>query len=116
MGRRADQPVLDFGTCRILAKEVVPFPVPRWFDGSNNKTTITIRTDVAQNVIYTRGVNSSLITLSSCRTDSKRRDFFATNSPQAYPQKLWMAICPVTIPIFWKSQQGRFQGNGKNDY
>ena len=61
MGRRIDRLVLDLGDCRILAKTVVAFPIPRWSDWPRNKAAAAIRTDVAQNVIDTRGAKRALV-------------------------------------------------------
>lgn len=61
MGRWIDRPVLDLGARWILAKEVVAFPIPRRSDWSRNKATAAIRTDVAQDVIDTRGAKRALV-------------------------------------------------------
>src|SRR5712675_1354097 len=61
VGRRIDRSVLDLGTRWIFAKEVVAFPIPRRSDGSRNKTTTTIRTDVIQNTVDARAAKRALV-------------------------------------------------------
>jgi hypothetical protein len=61
MGYPINWPVFDLGACRIIAKEVVALPVPRWSDGSGNKTTTAVRADVPQNVIDTRRAERAFI-------------------------------------------------------
>jgi hypothetical protein len=61
MDRGIDRPVLDLGACRILAKVVVTFPIPRRSDRSGNKATAAIRTDVAQNFTDTRSAKRALV-------------------------------------------------------
>ena len=66
MDRRINRPVFDLGTRRVLAKEVVAFPVLRRSDWSRNKATTAIWTDVAQNAIDTRGAERALVGADAC--------------------------------------------------
>ena len=61
MGCPINWPVFDLGARRIFSKEVVALPVPRWSDGSGNKTTTAVRADVPQNVIDTRRAKRAFI-------------------------------------------------------
>jgi hypothetical protein len=61
MGCLINRPVFDLGSRRVFAKEVVALPVPRWSDGSGNKTTTAVRADVPQNVIDTRRAERAFI-------------------------------------------------------
>src|SRR5688572_30837091 len=61
MNCRIDRPVLDFGACRILAEEIVAFPVFRRPDWSGNKSATTIRADVLDDVIDTSGAERALV-------------------------------------------------------
>ena len=53
MGCRINGPVLYFSARRVLAKEVVAFPVRRRANWPGNKTTTTIGADVSQNAVNT---------------------------------------------------------------
>ena len=61
MSFRIDRPVFDLGTRRVLAKEVVTFPVLRRPDRSGNKSAAAIWTDVVQNVLDTVDAERTLI-------------------------------------------------------
>jgi len=54
MSRWINGPVLDPGAGRILAEEVVAFPVLRWSDWPGNESAATVWTDVAQDLINAR--------------------------------------------------------------
>jgi hypothetical protein len=61
MSFRVNRPVLDLGTRRIFAKEVVAFPIFRRSDWPRNKTTSAVRADVSQNVVDTRRTKRALV-------------------------------------------------------
>jgi hypothetical protein len=61
MSGRINGPMLDLGTRRVLTKEVVTFPVPRWSDGSGNESAAAVWANVLQDVIDTRGAKRALI-------------------------------------------------------
>lgn len=61
MNRLLDRPVLDFGACRVLAEEIVAFPVFRRPDWSGNKSATTIRADVLEDVIDASGAERTLV-------------------------------------------------------
>jgi hypothetical protein len=61
MNRGIDRSVPDFGACRVLAKEVVAFPVPRRPNGSWNKSATAVRTHVFQDVIDARRAEGALV-------------------------------------------------------
>jgi len=54
-------PVSNLGARRVLAKEVVAVPIPGGPDRSGNKAAATVRTDVGQNVLDTRGAKCALV-------------------------------------------------------
>ena len=58
---RVNWPVLDLGTRRILAKEVVAFPICRRSDWPRNETTTAVRADISQNVVDTRRAKRALV-------------------------------------------------------
>lgn len=66
MGHWINWPVLDSHTGRVLAQEVVPFPIVRGSDWSRSKTTAAIRTDIAQYVIDTRRAKSAFVAADAC--------------------------------------------------
>lgn len=66
MGRRINRSVLDLSACRVLAEEVVAFPIVRRSDGSGYKTTAAIRADVIQNPIDTSGAKCTFISTDAC--------------------------------------------------
>lgn len=53
--------MLDLGTWRIFAKEVVAFPICRRSDWPRNETTTAVRADIAQNGVDTRRAKRALI-------------------------------------------------------
>lgn len=61
MGGRVNRSVLDLGTCWILAKIVIAFPVLRRSDGSRHKTTPAVGADVAQYGIDTGSAERTFI-------------------------------------------------------
>ena len=61
MSFRVNWPVLDLGTRRIFAKEVVALPICRRSDWPRNKTTTTVRADISQNVVDTRRAKRALV-------------------------------------------------------
>ena len=61
MGFRVNWPVLDLGTRRIFAKEVVAFPICRRSDWPRNETTTAVRADISQNVLDTRRAKRALV-------------------------------------------------------
>ena len=58
---RVNWPVLDLGTWRIFAKEVVAFPICRGSDWHRNETTTAVRADISQNGVDTRRAKRALI-------------------------------------------------------
>ena len=61
MKRHVNRPILDLGARRVLAKEVVAFPVVRRSDRSRNESAAAVRADVFQDVIDTRGTKRALV-------------------------------------------------------
>jgi len=61
MNRRVNRPMLDLGARRVLAKEVVAFPVVRRSDRSRNESAAAVRADVFQNVTHTRSAKCALV-------------------------------------------------------
>lgn len=61
MSRRVNRPVLDLGTRRVLAEEVVAFPVLGRSDWSMNEATTAVRADVAQDAVDTRSAKRALV-------------------------------------------------------
>jgi hypothetical protein len=61
MSFRVNWPVLDLGTRRIFAKEVVAFPIFRWSDWPRNETTNAVGADIAQNGVDTRRAKRALV-------------------------------------------------------
>ena len=61
MSFRVNGPMLDLGTRRIFAKEVIAFPICRWSDWPRNETTTAVRADICQNVVDTRRAKRALI-------------------------------------------------------
>ena len=53
MNFRINEPVLDLGTRRVLAKIVVAFPVLRRSDRPRDKSTAAVRADILQDIIDT---------------------------------------------------------------
>ena len=68
LSRCINRPVFYFGARRVFAKKVIAFPVLRWPDWSGSKTTTTIWTYIAQNLVDTRGAERTLIS-----TDARLR-------------------------------------------
>lgn len=66
VGRRINGPVLDLSACRVLAEEVVAFPILRRSDGSGYKATAAIWADVIQNPIDTSGAECTFIGTDAC--------------------------------------------------
>jgi len=58
---RIDRPVPDLRTRRVLAEEIVAFPVLRRPDRSGNETATAVRADVSQNGIDTRRAKRALV-------------------------------------------------------
>lgn len=54
-------PVLDLGTRRIFAMEVIAFPICRRSGWPRNETTTTVRADISQNGVDTRRTKRALI-------------------------------------------------------
>ena len=53
--------MLDPGAGRILAKEVIAFPVPGWPDWPWHETATAIRTHIAQNAFDTLSAKRALV-------------------------------------------------------
>src|SRR5450432_339188 len=51
----------DFGARRILAKEVVAFPVRRRADGPGHETAAAVRADVVQHGVHARGAKRAFV-------------------------------------------------------
>jgi hypothetical protein len=61
MSFRVNWSVLDFGTLRIFAKEVVAFPIFHRSDWPRNETTTAVWADIGQNVVDTRRAKRALV-------------------------------------------------------
>jgi len=53
--------MFDLGTCRVLTKEIIAFPVPQRSDGSGNKSAAAVRADVVQDVVDTGDAERTLV-------------------------------------------------------
>lgn len=53
--------MFDLGTCWVLAKIVIAFPILRRSDWSGYKTSTTVGTDVAQDGVDTSGTECTFI-------------------------------------------------------
>jgi hypothetical protein len=61
MRRGINRPVLDLSARRILAEEVIAFPVLRWPDRPGYKPTATVRAHIAQDTVNTRDAERTLV-------------------------------------------------------
>ena len=66
MSFRVNGPVLDLGTRRVFAKEVIAFPFCRRSDWPRNKTTTAVRADIAQNDVDTCCAKRALVGANAC--------------------------------------------------
>src|SRR5258706_559652 len=77
MRQRIDRPVPHLGAGRILAEEVVAFPVLRRPDGPRNESAATVRTHVPQNLVDTRRAERALVTADARLERSRRQRLVA---------------------------------------
>ena len=61
MSYRINRPVFDPGARRVLAKEIVAFPILRRSDWPGNKTTAAVRADISQNEIDTARAKGAFV-------------------------------------------------------
>jgi hypothetical protein len=53
--------MFDLGARRVLAKIVIAVPILRWSDWPGHKTSTAVRTNVAQDNVYTSGTECTFI-------------------------------------------------------